>query len=172
MEWYVFETAWGWAAIKGRHSLISRTLLPHPYLLEIFQNTFASEGLRVNIVSRQDHSLPMVNRFRAYFTGEIIDDWEADLDLASFPVFTRRVFEHVYTVPYGEVMTYSQVAQSLGNPRAARAVGRAMSANPFPLVVPCHRVVGLNNLGGFSAPGGIKTKKDMLLWEKSNRAKG
>jgi methylated-DNA-[protein]-cysteine S-methyltransferase len=73
--------------------------------------------------------------------------------------FQRRVLGETYTIPYGHTMTYAQIADGVGNPLAARAVGRAEATNPMPLVIPCHRVVGSDGkLHGFGAPGGIKTK--------------
>ncbi|MEN6348546.1 MAG: MGMT family protein [Syntrophomonas sp.] len=171
MEWYVFETAWGWAAILGNERLISKTILPTPSLEDNFQGIRKNGGIRVNLLTGNDDSFPTVNHFRRYYNGEIISDWEAELDLASFPAFTRHVLEFVYNIPYGKTMTYGEVAKALDNPRAARAVGRAMRINPLPLIIPCHRVVGVNGPGGFSASGGLKTKENMLLWEKSNLSK-
>jgi methylated-DNA-[protein]-cysteine S-methyltransferase len=69
-------------------------------------------------------------------------------------------------IPLGEVLTYGQVAARLGDEGAARAVGRALGRNPFPIVVPCHRVIAAGGrLGGFSAEGGATTKRRMLVIE-------
>jgi methylated-DNA-[protein]-cysteine S-methyltransferase len=88
------------------------------------------------------------------------------LDLSGITPFHRRVYEALRRVPAGETVTYGQLAALAGSPRAARAVGQAMAHNPFLLVVPCHRVLGHGGaMGGFSAPGGVDTKRRMLELE-------
>ncbi|MEL7974979.1 methylated-DNA--[protein]-cysteine S-methyltransferase [Isoptericola sp. F-RaC21] len=85
------------------------------------------------------------------------------LDLAAVPEFDRRVYEVVRTVPAGATLTYGEVAARLGAPGAAQAVGQALGRNPFPPIVPCHRVLAAGRqVGGFSAPGGRRTKLRML----------
>jgi len=80
--------------------------------------------------------------------------------------FQQKVVEIVQAIPAGETLTYGQVAELAGSPGAARAVGQVMANNPVPLVIPCHRVVGsAGGLGGFSAPGGIETKRRLLKVE-------
>jgi methylated-DNA-[protein]-cysteine S-methyltransferase len=88
--------------------------------------------------------------------------------LDAFPPFSRKVLEFVHTIPYGETLTYAEVAHAVGQPKAARAVGQALKRNPLPLIIPCHRVVATNGLGGFTSPGGIATKLEMLQWERKN----
>ena len=66
-------------------------------------------------------------------------------------------------IPYGQVQTYGQLARAVGSPGAARAIGRACGANPLPLVVPCHRVVAANGLGGFAL--GLDAKRALLALE-------
>lgn len=89
--------------------------------------------------------------------------WEL-LDLSGLTDFQREVLELVATIPLGETLTYGEVAERLGKPGAARAVGQALKANPFPLIVPCHRVVGSKGLGGYSS--GVELKKRLLEIEK------
>jgi methylated-DNA-[protein]-cysteine S-methyltransferase len=85
------------------------------------------------------------------------------LDMEGVPPFHRRVYELTRRIPPGETLTYGEVAQRLGEPGAARAVGQALGANPFAPVVPCHRVLGAQTgTGGFSAHGGLQTKLKML----------
>jgi methylated-DNA-[protein]-cysteine S-methyltransferase len=89
--------------------------------------------------------------------------WEL-FDLSGLTEFQRKVLKFVATIPPGETLTYGQVAERLGRPGAARAVGQALRKNPFPLVIPCHRVVGSKSLGGYSS--GIGLKKRLLDVEK------
>ncbi|SNQ49469.1 Methylated-DNA/protein-cysteine methyltransferase [Frankia canadensis] len=88
------------------------------------------------------------------------------VDLTGVPAFHRRVYEVARAIPPGRTLTYGEVAAQLGIPGAAQAVGRALGRNPVPIVVPCHRVLAAGGaMGGFSAPGGIGTKRRMLVIE-------
>jgi methylated-DNA-[protein]-cysteine S-methyltransferase len=88
------------------------------------------------------------------------------LDLSRCSPFHRRVYEIARTIPAGTTWTYGALAARAGSPGAARAVGQAMARNPFPLVVPCHRVTGAQGwAGGFSAHGGVGTKSRLLRIE-------
>jgi O-6-methylguanine DNA methyltransferase len=92
--------------------------------------------------------------------------WRPRLDWAQLTPFQRRVLEVVALIPAGTHMTYGQVAQRIGKPAASRAVGAAIGGNPWPVLVPCHRVIGAGGkLTGFSAPGGVETKRRMLELE-------
>ena len=90
----------------------------------------------------------------------------AGLDLSGLTPFTQKVLRTLAKVPYGKTITYGELAKRAGSAKAARAVGNILAKNPLPIVVPCHRVVaGDGNLGGFSAPGGVKVKRRLLLME-------
>jgi methylated-DNA-[protein]-cysteine S-methyltransferase len=100
------------------------------------------------------------------FQGEPADLSSVELDLEDVPEFDRRVYAVARTIAAGETLSYGEVAARLGEPGAAQAVGRALGRNPFPIVVPCHRVLAANGaLHGFSAPGGLATKRRMLALE-------
>ncbi|MCM2429065.1 methylated-DNA--[protein]-cysteine S-methyltransferase [Streptomyces sp. RKAG337] len=107
---------------------------------------------------------PAVRQLRAYFAGEL-RDFTLDLDWSLTAGFNRRVQRELATgVPYGSVVGYQDLADRVGEPGAARAVGTAMGANPLPLVVPCHRVVESNGgIGGFG--GGLEIKRTLLALE-------
>jgi methylated-DNA-[protein]-cysteine S-methyltransferase len=167
MPWYVFYTSWGRAAVLGENRTVQRSVPPTLSLVSIRQY-IDQTGLDARFVVLSDYSLPVVNKFRAYYEGTVINDWDVELSLDALPPFSRKVLEFVYTIPYGETLTYAEVAQAIGNPRATRAVGQALKRNPLPLIVPCHRVVATNGLGGFTSPGGIATKLEMLEWERKN----
>ena len=82
------------------------------------------------------------------------------------PAFHRRVYEIARTIPPGMTLSYGDIAERVGAPGAARAVGQALGRNPFPIVVPCHRVLAAGGkIGGFSAQGGVITKRRMLAIE-------
>ena len=103
------------------------------------------------------------DRLQRYFNGERVL-FPDRLDLSGATTFHRAVWDATISIPYGETRTYAWVAQQIGKPRALRAVGRALARNPFPIIVPCHRVVASNgNLGGFR--GGLELKKRLLELE-------
>jgi methylated-DNA-[protein]-cysteine S-methyltransferase len=87
------------------------------------------------------------------------------LDMERIPPFERRVYEIARTIPPGATLSYGEIAARMGEPDA-REVGRALGRNPYPLIVPCHRVVAADGtFGGFSAPGGVATKLRLLAIE-------
>jgi methylated-DNA-[protein]-cysteine S-methyltransferase len=87
------------------------------------------------------------------------------IDWNKYTKFQQRVLRVVKNIPKGKVLTYGQVAKKLGNPNLARAVGGALKANQDAPIIPCHRVIGYNNMGGYSARGGIKAKIRLLKRE-------
>lgn len=85
------------------------------------------------------------------------------LKLDGMTPFQRKVLKAISKIPSGETMTYGDVAKAAGKPGAARAVGNVMAMNPIPLILPCHRVVATNGLGGFT--GGLDMKRKLLRLE-------
>lgn len=103
----------------------------------------------------------------AYFAGEAVE-FTVPLDEEHVTPFRKKVYEIVRGIGRGQVMTYGQVAAAAGSPGAARGVGSAMAANPLPVVIPCHRVVGVGGaLTGYSGAGGIDSKRWLLELEAS-----
>lgn len=102
----------------------------------------------------------------ALLEGEARDLRFCALDLRHETPFHRRVYAAAQDIPPGKTKTYGEIAALLGEPGASRAVGQALGHNPFPIIVPCHRVLASGaRSGGFSAPGGVSTKLRMLLIE-------
>ncbi|WP_293867622.1 methylated-DNA--[protein]-cysteine S-methyltransferase [uncultured Alsobacter sp.] len=105
-------------------------------------------------------------RVVAYFTGQPVDFADFPLDTAGLTPTEEAIYLALRGVPYGATTTYGELAARIGQPGAARAVGMAMARNPWPLIVPCHRVLAKGGaLHGFSAPGGLDTKRRMLAME-------
>jgi len=101
-----------------------------------------------------------VQQILCYLDGKPITQ-HIQIDLASATPFQKEVWKITQTIPFGETRSYAWVASQLGNPKKARAIGQAMSANPIPIVIPCHRVIASDgSLGGFSA--GLKWKQILL----------
>ena len=107
-----------------------------------------------------------IERVTALLRGEASDLSTVTLDMGGVPEFHRRVYAAARTIPPGETLSYGDIAKRVGAPGAARAVGQALGRNPFPIVVPCHRVLAAGGkIGGFSAQGGVATKRRMLAIE-------
>ena len=98
-----------------------------------------------------------------HLSGTMVDFRRYEVDLESFTSFERAVFGATRAIPPGEVRTYGQIAAAVGKPRTPRAVGNALGKNPACLVIPCHRVVGVNGLGGFTS--GLRWKRALLRLE-------
>ncbi|RJS73588.1 MAG: MGMT family protein, partial [Candidatus Syntrophoarchaeum sp. WYZ-LMO15] len=86
------------------------------------------------------------------------------VNMESLTPFERMVMEKVREIPFGEVRSYQELASSIGRERAYRAVGRALGKNPAPIIIPCHRVVAKDGIGGYAF--GVDMKKKLLVLEK------
>lgn len=106
---------------------------------------------------------PIESELREYFGGTRKDLRDIPVDLSGSTPFERRVYEATRSIPFGKVATYGQIAKAIGRPNAQRAVGQALGKNPIGIVIPCHRVVGFDSLGGFT--GGLEHKKRLLRHE-------
>jgi O-6-methylguanine DNA methyltransferase len=105
----------------------------------------------------------VVKQISALLEGRSADLSNVLLDMSAVPAFHQQVYAMARQIPSGKTLSYSEVAARLGKPGGARAVGQAMGRNPFPIIVPCHRVLAANGkIGGFTANGGIDTKQRML----------
>ena len=102
-------------------------------------------------------------QLREFFQGKT-KSFKLNLDIGYLPAFKQKVLKECRKIPYGKTTTYGHLAKKAGSPKAARAVGRIMAANPISLVIPCHRVVGSNgSLTGYG--GGLDMKKRLLAME-------
>ena len=106
-----------------------------------------------------ERALAAASQLKEYFAGNR-KHFELEVDLHLVSDFTRRVLEETRRIGFGKVLTYHQIAQRIGAPGASRAVGNALGKNPVPIVIPCHRVVASDGLGGFT--GGLGYKRKLL----------
>lgn len=107
----------------------------------------------------RSRSASVVDDIAALLNGEPRDLGYAKIDTAALPDFHRRVYDVARTIPAGATLSYGEVAARLGDRLLAREVGEALGQNPFPIIVPCHRVLAAGGkMGGFSARGGVRTK--------------
>jgi methylated-DNA-[protein]-cysteine S-methyltransferase len=165
-HYHVFETAMGFCAIAWSDAGVARFQLPT-------KTAEATERLMHRRASGAEPGAPpediaaVVEAAKRYFGGEETDFSQVQLDLASQDAFFAQIYDALRRVGWGRTTTYGALAKEVGAGReAARGVGEAMAKNPTPLIIPCHRVLAAGGkIGGFSAPGGSKTKTRMLELE-------
>lgn len=108
---------------------------------------------------------PVVAQVADYLGGQR-HHFDLAIDWSFMPQFQQDVLREVYAIPYGQVVTYGEIARKLGKPGASRAVGRANATNPMAPIIPCHRVLGSDHkLHGYGGPGGLETKAWLLRME-------
>jgi len=104
-----------------------------------------------------------IRQLRAYFAGEL-ETFSLPLAPEGTP-FQRNVWQELCAIPYGDTISYGELARRIGNPKASRAVGLANGSNPIPIIIPCHRVIGSNGkLTGYG--GGLPIKEKLLALER------
>lgn len=114
------------------------------------------------------HLLLAQKELRQYFSGEL-RNFTVKVDFSRWQGFAARVYAALRAVPYGETVTYGELARRAGQPAAARAVGGLMAKNPLPIILPCHRVIAATGaLTGYSGGAGIATKIFLLNHEKAS----
>lgn len=171
VEFILFETAIGRCGVAwGRRGIVA-VQLPEPTDSET-RRRLARRGPNTREAPAPPDVWRAIDSMTALLRGEAVDLSFAILDMSHLPPFHRRVYSIARTIPSGATLTYGAIAARLASPEApsvpdmARKVGRALGQNPFPLIVPCHRVVAANGkAGGFSAPGGVATKLRLLAIE-------
>lgn len=109
----------------------------------------------------------VAERFAAYFEGAADSFEDVELDLDDGTSLQRRLMAALRSIPYGETVTYGELAAFAGAPGAARAAGTFCAGNRFPLVIPCHRVVAANGIGGFGSLG-VEYKRRLLELERAS----
>jgi O-6-methylguanine DNA methyltransferase len=115
------------------------------------------------------HTREILEQIRVYLAGTQ-REFALAIDWSVMRPFQGRVLQAVLGIPYGQTRTYAGIAAQIGAPGSARAVGRANAANPMPLVIPCHRVIGSDGkLHGYGGRGGLETKAWLLEMESRNR---
>jgi O-6-methylguanine DNA methyltransferase len=126
---------------------------------------WAGSSLRGRKGADAGHS-PLADAITSYFEGSRVSFKNVQVALPGFSSFAHMVLERLCKVEWGTTVTYKDIATSIDNPGAARAIGLIMSKNPIPLIIPCHRVIRSDGgLGGFSGQGGVKMKQKMLELE-------
>jgi O-6-methylguanine DNA methyltransferase len=108
---------------------------------------------------------PYARELQEYLQGKR-HEFTIPIDWSPFTPFQREALQAVFRIPYGEIRTYIDIAREIDRPHAYRAVGAANAMNPMPIIVPCHRVIGMDGkLHGYGGRGGLKTKEWLLKME-------
>jgi methylated-DNA-[protein]-cysteine S-methyltransferase len=164
-QYTLFETAIGWAGLAwGDKGLVGA------YLPEADRENARRSFLRRFPDATEAGPTPVVAAaiagIRELLTGQPADLTHVPIDIGRVPEFNAQVYEIARAIPPGETLTYGEIAVKLGDKLLARDVGAALGQNPWPIVVPCHRVTAAGGkLGGFSARGGVNTKMKLLAIE-------
>ena len=162
----LFDTAVGRCGVAWGERGITGVQLPQPNEAQT----------RTRLLQRAKSELPeasppppvahAIEAMTALLNGEKADLKDVELDMSHVPDFNRGVYAIAREIPPGQTLTYGDIAKRLGGVELSRDVGQALGQNPFPIVVPCHRVLAAGGKpGGFSANGGVKTKLKMLSIE-------
>ncbi len=163
LDFYALPTPLGLVVTLGRQGCLARVLLGLPSL-EAVQGQV--EGLGAIPSQPRDWFPELHRRLAAYFQGRSVGFDPIRLWSPCWTAFRRRVVAACRKVRFGQVTTYRGLARAVGSPKSARAVGGVMRWNPWPVVVPCHRVLGARGqLHGYSAAGGLETKRWLLQLE-------
>lgn len=169
-RYHLFETVIGWAGLAWGEAGLIGVHLPEndPGIVRVsFKRRFPG------VVEAQPtpEILAIAADIEALLRGEKPDLLDAQIDIARVPEFNAKVYAIARAIPPGETLTYGEVAVQLGDRLLAQQVGAALGKNPWPIVVPCHRVTAAGGkLGGFSARGGAMTKLKLLEIEGAKAA--
>lgn len=159
----VFATVWGWAAIAVGDQQLCRVFLPQksrPLLQKQIRKVLPA--YQTNATAGRAFQRSLQN----YFQGKPAP-LDGVINVAWATTFAQAVLKACVKIRPGTTLSYGELATKAGFPKAARAVGGVMACNRLPLIIPCHRVVAANGaLTGYSAPGGIATKKRLLEHEQ------
>jgi len=155
------SSEFGWIGVALSARGVRALTLPSADRAIAIERACASAGAGATVLNAEE-TAALEARIGALLAGES-HDLGIELDPLGTP-FQRAVWDALVRIPRGETLTYGTIAEMVGRPGAARAVGQAVGANPLPLVIPCHRVIGANGgAGGFA--GGIPLKRALLAAE-------
>jgi len=166
LTYIIFSTSLGWVGILGSKKGLRELIFPQPSQQQAF-HLLNKSNLKPHITlteAKANYFSDLPQRIKHYLSGKPVS-FPDRLDLTRASPFQKRVWEITQSIPHGETRAYAWVADKIGMPRAARAVGQALARNPLPLIIPCHRVIcNDGRLGGFS-DGGELWKRRLLKME-------
>jgi methylated-DNA-[protein]-cysteine S-methyltransferase len=156
----LFSTARGIGSVYATHAGICKVELPD------MTSTSDVSHTRETCLPSSALTESAASALQRYYAGENVSFDDLPVDFGTLTRFRVAILKAIRQICYGDVWSYVRVAVACGSPRAARAVGGALAANPVPVIIPCHRIVAADgSLTGFSAAGGTATKKFLLEME-------
>ncbi len=161
----VFETALGWIGIGWSANGITHLQLPEKDR-SATETRLLARGASTGVGPPPPAIQDVIGALIRYASGEQVDFSRAPVDFAGVDEFRLAIYEQARRLGYGATTTYGGLCDAAGHPGLARETGAAMGSNPVPIIVPCHRVLAAGGkMGGFSASGGVFTKRRLLDME-------
>jgi len=158
-----FETPIGPCSLVWSEAGLTGVQLPEATVEEGAARLMRRGVMLIDEADVPAHIAAVIAALRAFLAGAPTAFDGVELDMTRHSEFEQAAYEALRKVEWGRTVTYGELAAAVGKPNGAQAIGMAMGRNSWPLIVPCHRVLGANGwLGGFSAPGGTVTKKALL----------
>lgn len=168
----VFETDIGWVGILHLDRVLLRVRIGLGNLLQVVSafpecdcGPATPDGWEKKLIARMKRSLSQADSSATRASRSDLCFADLAIQEEHLTDFQQKVTNAVRGLGFGKTATYGEIADKIGHPGAARAVGTVMKHNRYPVVVPCHRVLSAGGIGGFNAPRGVSTKRQMLLIE-------
>ena len=160
----LFPTAIGWCGVLTAQRGLLRLYVGSAKRDQLSHHILDGGGSHIKKVPATGM---VIDKIKRYCSGENVSFAGCSMEWSYLSPFQQKVLKAAMKIPYGTVETYGSLARKIGCPRGSRAVGSALAQNPFPLVIPCHRIIrGDGKPGGFSAGGGVVLKKKLLQMEQ------
>ena len=168
-ESYVLKTKWGYVGIAWDVLGIRQITLPDP-THEACQKRLSANRLHKVLKKLPQPIQNLCKNVELYFAGnKVTFSSKTKFNWQTLTASQIKVLSKAFDIPFGKTVSYSELASLSGFPGGARFVGNTLAKNPFPLLIPCHRIIAKNKaLGGFSAPQGKEMKREMLILESCN----
>lgn len=160
MRFVIWKSPWGYMGATASEVGLCSLTLPREKEEEVWEEICGDKG---PTWWDESYFAPLVQEINDYLRGQKVV-FKQPLDWRPLTPFRRKVLQAVAQIPYGEVRSYKEVGISIGYGRGFQAIGQALGANPFPIIIPCHRVIASNGtLGGYT--GGLSYKEKLLALE-------
>jgi methylated-DNA-[protein]-cysteine S-methyltransferase len=165
----IFATPLGWIGVAGSGTTVTALTIGHASAEEVRSSLSTRTS---GAIEERDWYPELRRALERYAQGQLVDLAPFKIDLGETTPYRKRVLEAARRIPYGKTLSYGELAAKAGKPRAARAAGSAMAANPIALLIPCHRVVAAGGaIGGFSCRTGVELKQRLLEMESQGTPK-
>jgi len=161
LHYAIFQVSWGWVGVLGTDKGLLRITLPKNSKSDALNELY----LESSDASEDEATFSdLADKLKRYFKGEEVDFTNIAISMELLPSFEQAALQAAASIPYGQTVSYGELAARAGRPKAVRAAGQAMKRNPLPIIVPCHRVIKANGtIGGYN--GKPELKQQLLRHE-------